>query len=128
MPRDVVTEHWLETYKSLVTLSIEGFKFSALINGGAAVALLAYLGNVSGKITLLPDMRCPMLAFLVGLALCGFAMLSAYLSQLKLLNEIGFSEKPVIHHSWFLWGAIGLFAFSLFAFGVGSWLAVIRFR
>lgn len=39
--------HWLETYKSLITLSIEGFKFSALANGGSAVALLAYLGNVA---------------------------------------------------------------------------------
>lgn len=128
MPRDLMSDHWLETYKSLVTLSIEGFKFSALINGGAAVALLAYLGNVSCKITSLPDMRCPMMAFLAGLALCGFAMLGAYLTQLKLLNEIGRSEKPVMHHSWLLWGAIGLFALSLFAFGVGAWQAVIRFR
>lgn len=128
MPRDLMSDHWLETYKSLVTLSIEGFKFSALINGGAAVALLAYLGNVSCKIMSLPDMRCPMVAFLFGLALCGFAMLGAYLTQLKLLNEIGHSEKPVMHHSWLLWGAIGLFALSLFAFGVGAWQAVIRFR
>ena len=128
MPRDLISDHWLETYKSLVTLSIEGFKFSALINGGAAVALLAYLGNVSSKITSVPDMRWPMMAFLVGLALCGFAMLGAYLTQLKLLNEIGRSEKPVMHHSWLLWVAIGFFALSLFAFGVGAWQAVIRFR
>ena len=121
-----MSDHWLETYKSLITLSIESFKFSALANGGAAVALLAYLGNIAGK-TSAPDMRCPMLAFLTGLTLCGFAMLFGYLTQLKLLNEIGRTEKFVIRHSLFLWLAITLFAASLIAFGVGSWQAVIRF-
>jgi hypothetical protein len=125
---DVMKEHWLETYKSLITLSIEGFKFSALANGGSAVALLAYLGNVAGKSVSTPDMRCPMLAFLTGLAACGLSMLFAYLTQLKLLNEIGRQEKPLFTHGWLLWCAIILFAFSIFAFGVGSWLAVIRFH
>ena len=122
-----MSDHWLETYKSLITLSIESFKFSALANGGAAVALLAYLGNIAGKTTSVPDMRCPMLAFLIGLTLCGFAMLFGYITQLKLLNEIGCTEKFVIRHSLFLWLAITLFAASLIAFGVGSWQAVIRF-
>jgi len=125
---DITQEHWLETYKSLITLSIEGFKFSALANGGSAVALLAYLGNVAGKSMPTPDMRCPMLAFLIGLAACGFSMLFAYLTQLKLLNEIGRPEKLQFTHAWLLWSAITLFAFSIFAFGVGSWQAVIRFH
>ena len=30
---DISNSHWLETYKSLITLSIEGFKFSALVLG-----------------------------------------------------------------------------------------------
>lgn len=121
-------EHWLETYKSLITLSIEGFKFSALANGGSAVALLAYLGNVAGKGMPTPDMRCPMFAFLIGLTACGLSMLFAYLTQLKLLNEIGRPEKTRLTHAWFLWSTIILFALSIIAFGVGSWQAVIRFR
>ncbi len=43
------SDDWVETYKSLITLSTEGFKFCALANGGPAVALLACLGNVAGK-------------------------------------------------------------------------------
>jgi hypothetical protein len=125
---DTMREYWLETYKSLITLSIEGFKFSALANGGAAVALLAYLGSVAGKSVPTPDMRCPMFAFLSGLAACGLSMLFAYLTQLKLLNEIGRSEKPEFGHGWLLWSAIVLFACSLIAFGVGSWQAVARFH
>lgn len=128
MTTDLTNQHWLETYKSLVTLSIESFKFTALANGGAAVALLAYLGNVAGKSASVPDMRCPMAAFLAGLAICGFSMLFGYLTQLKLLNEIGRSEKHVVSHGWLLWVAIALFACSLAAFGIGSWQAVVRFR
>jgi hypothetical protein len=37
---DSTQQQWLETYKSLIAISVEGFKFSALANGGAAVALL----------------------------------------------------------------------------------------
>ena len=125
---DIMKEHWLETYKSLITLSIEGFKFSAFANGGSAVALLAYLGNVAGKSVPTPDMRCPMLAFLIGLTTCGLSMLFAYLTQLKLLNEVGRPKKSPITHAWLLWGAIFLFACSIIAFGVGSWQAVIRFH
>jgi hypothetical protein len=122
-----MADYRIETYKSLIALSIESFKFSALSNGGAAVALLAYLGNIAGKITSSPDMRCPMLAFLTGLTLCGFSMLFGYITQLKLHNEIGSFEKPMIQHNCFLWLAIALYAASLVAFGLGSWQAVIRF-
>ena len=121
-------EHWLETYKSLVTVSIEAFKFSALANGGAAVALLAYVGNVAGKNIPMPDMRWPMFAFLCGVVACGLAMVFAYLTQLKLLNEIGRSENPVVQHSVFLWISIFLFVCSLIAFGFGSLMAVLRFQ
>lgn len=125
---DSVREHWLETYKSLITISLEGFKFSALANGGAAIALLAYLGNVAGKGVPTPDMREPMFAFLFGLTACGLSMLFAYLTQLKLLNEIGRSERLTFKHGWLLWSAIVLFAGSIVAFGVGSWQAVARFH
>ena len=128
MDTDISKDHWLETYKSLVTLSVEGFKFIAIANGGAAVALLAYLGNVAGKGGATPDMRCPMAAFLAGLLACGLAILFAYLTQLKLLNESGQSSTPRLSHAWLLWGAILFFLCSLASFGIGAWQAVIRFR
>lgn len=128
MTADIAVDHWLETYKSLITLSIEGFKFCALANGGAAVALLAYLGNIASKAGAVPDMQCPMAAFLAGLTACGLSMMFAYLTQLKLLNEFGPNRKPELSHAWVLWAAIAFFACSLFAFGFGSWQAVLRFR
>ena len=74
MSDDPVQDDWLETYKSLLALALEGFKFCALVNGGAAVAILAYLGNVAGRGVSPPDMRCSMAAFLSGLVLCGLGM------------------------------------------------------
>jgi hypothetical protein len=121
--------HWMETYKSLITLSIEAFRFSALANGGAAVALLAYLGSVaSSSDSVLINLSCPMLAYISGLVLCGLAVLFGYLTQLKLLNEIGLSQRLVVRHTWYLWAAIVFYLASLIAFAWGSYLAVLQFN
>jgi hypothetical protein len=128
MAENLAQEHWIETYKSLITLSLEAFRFSALANGGSAVALLAYLGNVAGKPdVIVPNMSCPMLAYLFGLLLCGIAVLFGYLTQLQLLQEIGKSKKAILSHKYYLWLAILTYAFSLIAFGIGSYWAVLRF-
>ena len=127
MADDLSRDHWIETYKSLISISVEGFKFAALANGGAAVAILAYLGNVAGKGAAAPDMRAPMAAFLAGLCFVGLAMLFSYFTQLKLLNEIGATERPGLSHGWALWLAVHLYLGSLAAFACGSWQAVVRF-
>lgn len=120
-------QHWLETYKSLIKLSIEGFKFTALANGGAAVALLAYLGNLAGKNARMPDMRLPMGAFLAGLVSLGAAMVLAYLTQLYLLNETTNPRASPGRHSSLLWAAMSLVIVSLAAFAIGCSEAVRRF-
>jgi hypothetical protein len=48
--------HPEETFKSLITISVEALKTLALVNGGAAVALLAYLGNLAART---PAVRLP---------------------------------------------------------------------
>mgnify|MGYP000101887327 CR=1 FL=1 len=126
MSNDPQHDDWLETYKSLITLSTEGFKFCALANGGAAVAILAYLGNVVGKGFAPPDMSCSMAIFLAGLVLCGAAMLFAYFNQLSRLNRLSRREDP--SKDWRLWVAIVLFISSLSAFAFGSWRAVVAFQ
>lgn len=126
MSNDPRHDDWLETYKSLISLSTEGFKFCALANGGAAVAILAYLGNVVGKGFTAPDMSTPMAIFLAGLVLCGFAMLFAYFNQLSRLNRLSRREDP--SKDWRLWVAVALFISSLSAFACGSWQAVLAFK
>jgi cytochrome bd-type quinol oxidase subunit 1 len=126
MGSDSVHDDWIETYKSLITLSTEGFKFCALANGGAAVAILAYLGNVAGKIGTAPDLRGAMAAFLMGLFFCGCGLFFAYLTQLKRLNLL--AERQRIQRDWRLVAAIAAMALSLIAFATGAWVAVLSFR
>ena len=124
-----MTDHWIETYKSLITISTEAFKFSALINGGAVIAILAYLGNVTGKSSA-PDMRGAILPFLVGLVLCGVGWCASYLTQYTLFNEErpNGPRLPAQSHKKFLWAAAILYLCSLVAFCVGSLEAVSSFK
>jgi hypothetical protein len=61
--------HLEETYKALIPLSIEAIKMLALVNGGAAVAILAYLGNIAGHASAAhqPNMVRPLVWFSAGL-------------------------------------------------------------
>lgn len=121
-----MTPYQTETYKSLITISTEGFKFLALANGGASVALLAYLGNVVSKSGEVPDLTYSMAYFLAGLFLCGAAMAFAYLTQLHLYNS-SYGWVPEVGHKKWLWLSMGSFVLSLCSFAAGSMSAVASF-
>ena len=130
MAPNIQEQHAIETYKSLIQIFIEGMKLLILLNGGAAVALLAYLGNISGKASGMLDMRIPMWLFLAGLCLCALCIVAAYLTQLALFNEaMGRpSKSPLLKHSFWLLLAILLVLSSVGLFAYGSYEAVLRFR
>ena len=123
-----------ETYRSLISIAQEGFKYLTLCNGGAIVALLAYLGNVAGKSIQPVDLKCPLILLVCGLICCGLSMMFAYWTQYQLHNEIRDQEncntsnrivaKP--HKSSLLWGAI-FFASSMLFFSIGALIAGFRF-
>jgi hypothetical protein len=122
---DIQKEHAVESYKSLISISVEGFKFLALLNGGAAVAVLAYLGNCVAKGCRPPDMRIPLGLFLAGLFLCGLTFLASYQTQLRLYNESLGRAAENSHRPW-LRGAMLLASLSLLAFAAGSACGVLR--
>ena len=116
----------LETFKSLVTHSAEGFKFLSLANGGAAVALLAYLGNIGNKAIKAPNMSEPMLWFLVGLAFAGAGWFFAYMTQFRLYQgDLAKSDDK--RHIFWWWIAAIAYAVSLALFAFGCWRAVSLF-
>jgi len=130
MAPEIQKEHAVETYKSLIQIALEGFKLLALLNGGAAVALLAFLGNIAGKGAAVPDMRLPMGAFLFGLVCCGLCFISSYFTQFTLYNEsMEFPSKGFYtKHQFWLAVSIFLVLMSIGAFATGSYLAVARFQ
>jgi hypothetical protein len=123
---DISKEHAVETFKSIVQISLEGLKLLALFNGGAAVALLAYLGNVAGKGLPVPNMRLPMVCYVVGLVACGLAFLSGYLTQFWLYNE-STDQAPRGRHVKYQASGILFALLGLAAFAAGSCVAAWRF-
>jgi hypothetical protein len=123
---DIEKERAVETFKSLIQISVAGFKMLALFNGGAAVAILAYLGNIAGKGQPTPDMIVPMGFYLAGLFLCGLAYLGSYMTQLFLFNE-AMGRKPEGSHQRWLYPTMVVVGLSLVAFAIGSYFATVRF-
>ena len=129
-PPDIRNEHAVETYKSLIQISVEGMKLLAVLNGGAAVALLAYLGNIAAKSGPLPDMRSPMAFFSAGLFFSGLAFVGSYFTQLRLYDESVRQSTTVSFPRWQFWLRFAIVSvfLSLLCFAAGSVCAVWRFQ
>lgn len=118
-------EHALETFKSLITVSMEGLKVLLLINGGAVVALLAFLGQSALGPKLAPQFWWPMGYFVAGVGFCTLAFVASYFTQFSLYNE-HFPERNYRgpKHTSCLWVA-ALFVFaSVGSFGFGAFASV----
>jgi hypothetical protein len=116
-----VDEYKNETYKSLIQISLEGFKYLALINGGASVALVTYLTQAAPNARL--DVTSPMACFLAGLVFCGLSFFFAYATQLALFEQAEKLDRPLPYKPT-IRGAVLCSALSLFMFTAGCWLAV----
>jgi hypothetical protein len=79
--------HQLEMFKSVVDTGQTAIKSAILINGGAAVALLAFLGNLltkdapQGVVFPIDDISFAMLIFVIGVGCAGGASALGYLTQ-----------------------------------------------
>ena len=120
------SEHAIETYRSLIQLGTFAMKFVLVVNGGAVIALLAYLGNIAGAGASAPNLKCPMALFILGVILGGASTCTTYLTQLALYNEDIGDIEPRSHIKW-LRASLLLVLASLISFAVGSLVAVARF-
>lgn len=116
--------HLEETYKGLIPLSIEAIKMLALVNGGAAVAILAYLGNIAGHASAAqqPDMVRPLAWFSAGLLASAVTFIVAYHVQLRLyFEESQKADGKSVHqrHGYGVTVGSFLLLFAAIAFGVG---------
>jgi hypothetical protein len=113
-------EHAIETYKSLISISTEAFKALQLLNGGAIVALLAFIGQTAPtNPEILTQARWPIGLFVTGLALGTFVYITAYNTQLTLHNE-NIGEKPVGAHKYWLRVSFVLATLSMIFFSLGA--------
>jgi hypothetical protein len=118
--------HLTETYKSLITLTVEALKMLALINGGAAIAILTYVGNLAlhqPTTGHLPDIKFSLWWYSGGVAAATFAFICSYVTQLRLFIEErdrrGGQPRHTLHWIGPTFGVL-LALGSLAAFVIGS--------
>jgi hypothetical protein len=121
--------HLAETYKGMITLAVEVLKTLALVNGGAAIAVLTYLGNLVARAPKAeaPNMKSTLIWYCSGLGLTVLAFIFAYVSQLCLYNEerkrLAGTQIPE-RHGWGVALCVILAVASALAFVIGSWSGV----
>ena len=84
-PEKLRKEGFQVTYSTQVSMAVEAFKLVGFANGGAAVALLAFVGAVA-KAGHTPNVTVPLLLFAFGLVFCMGAFFSAYWAQRCILR------------------------------------------
>ena len=131
MDPEHMKERNIETYRSIVTHSSAAIKAVMLVNGGSAVALLAFMGNVwkENGASAVPDIIWPMVFFVAGLSLGTLTAGTAYLTQFTLYREntrIATGKWWDDHELWLQW-SIGLLILGLVCFVVGGIWAAYEF-
>jgi len=123
---DLQKEHALETYRSLISISLAGLKTLLLVNGGAVVALLTYLEHSPQGASLASHAFWSLGAFIAGVVLCVAAFFGSYQTQFTLYNET-VSPASVAGLSHMVWQRItfGLVLLSCIAFAVGAFCSVL---
>jgi hypothetical protein len=106
--------HWTEGNK----YAIEGMKTLLLLNGGSALALLAFFGN-RGKVTpnsidIAHSAGNALLMFGLGALTTGFVFICAYLTQLQYGNG-NRAQAVTWHRATYITVALGI---TLFSFGI----------
>ena len=115
-------QHAVETFKSLISISVEGLKALILLNGGAVIAILAYLGQLHSQHGQVVWARRPVAWFVTGLISAGLCFMGSYFTQLALYQESIHGKKKT-HDRW-LWVTFAFAFASIGAFAVGSFTAV----
>ena len=117
-------DHALETYKSLISISIEVVKALLYLNGGAIVALLAYVGQAQNGPNVARHATWTLIWFVIGLVLSVVAFIGSYLTQLSLYQESVHSQTYKGSHTRWLTPSIIIGVLSLVAFAVGAFSGI----
>jgi len=119
--------HVEETYKSMIQISMTVMRFILVANGGAAVALLSFAGNLYVKGEIPPNFTNGMFCFIAGVVFGGLTAVFAYMTQLTLFREDMGRKEENKHHMW-MYAAACCGLFGIVCFGVGACIVVWQFQ
>jgi hypothetical protein len=112
----------LEMLRSIIAVGQTALTISLLINGGAAVALLAFVGGVCSRGAndiLLRSLAFALLLYVTGVLAAAVATGATYFSQAGYAGEFGKGSRVVgrVGHALAILGVISAYIL----FGFGSW-------
>lgn len=115
----------LEMFKSVITAGQNATRAMTAINGGAAVAMLAFLGHLAAiRSPVIPAYAGCMVPFVIGTLLAGLVSAFTYLTQFFYASDSKASQRlGVAAHVATIFLGIG----SFIAFGYGAWLTYDTF-
>jgi hypothetical protein len=130
MSSEKLDDHLSETYRSMIQYGHGMLQFGLLTNGGAVLAVLTFIGDLSSKDSHVPDMFLPIVLFVVGTLTTGVGGVSAYVTQLRLFGETRDRQiRRGLHgHVFWMRVTLVLITLSLLCFGLGAVLAALRLR
>ncbi|MFM0405307.1 hypothetical protein [Paraburkholderia dipogonis] len=115
MSEKFADDHKIETYKSMISISVEAFKLLALLNGGAVAGIIAAYEKVRAAVD--PgSLKLAICLFVAGLITDGCAFVSSYLTQNVLFNELSgdrIKDSHIVHIKWtfaFVMASLGCFS------------------
>ncbi|OWT61877.1 hypothetical protein [Candidimonas nitroreducens] len=114
--------HKIETYKSMITLSVEVFRALILLNGAAAAGIVAAMDKLS-RLLAPHTLRHSLTAFLLGLIFAMLATLGGWFTQNTLHNENIAAIARGKHLRW-VQAVVLLCVASIVAFSAGGLIAV----
>ena len=133
-----------DLFRSVIELATISLKAVLLVNGGAAIALLAFLGNIAStqpRSSLVSILAFALLCFTIGVLVGLIGMGISYLTQYGFLNaeteHQGVQAQPLLSHAianrymelamrhrdWAMYLVISAYAL----FGTGCVLSFMRF-
>jgi hypothetical protein len=118
--------HQTETYKSLISFAIELFKILALINGGAAIALLSFVGANRAEIGDIEGFKTALIGFALGVICVPLALMMGYFTQFAMFYEGEGRFKRRYHLVWLAFGLLFVLL-SGAAFVIATWQAANAF-
>lgn len=105
----------LEMFKSVIQSGQNAIKTMLLLNGGAAIALLAFIGKLSDNNSrAIPDFAYSITSFVVGALLMGFVACLTYLAQIAFDSHVSRHQKigTCLQISCAILGALSLASFA----------------
>ncbi|ACU89742.1 hypothetical protein [Desulfomicrobium baculatum] len=121
-------EQFVELYKSFLGFVTQAVSISILINGGALIATLTFIGDIEKNIylSMSKNLKISATFFIIGVVLGGISAILGYMTQFTYFKEEAFKKRPFLFNGTVLRVVLLSTLFlSILSFAGGAWLGII---